>query len=133
MKTYPEDLFESIEFDLVKQAVAKRAVTEHARERISELKPSADYGAVTQDLQEVNEVLGLYQSGFPVPALASADIKPFLLRLKIQGASLDGPDFLILKDLVESFNRIRSFFKLHAGRFVGKGLVRFRLMSMYSV
>ena len=116
MKTYPEDLFESIEFDLVKQAVAKRAVTERARERISELKPSADYGAVTQDLQEVHEVLGLYQSGFPVPALASADIKPFLLRLKIQGASLDGPDFLILKDLVESFNRIRSFFKLHAER-----------------
>jgi dsDNA-specific endonuclease/ATPase MutS2 len=50
LKTYPEDLFESIEFDLVKQAVAKRAVTERARERISELKPSADYGAVTQDL-----------------------------------------------------------------------------------
>ena len=116
MKTYPKDLFESIEFDLVKQAVAKRAVTELARERISELKPSADYGAVTQDLQEVHEVLGLYQSDFPVPALASADIKPFLLRLKIQGASLDGPDFLILKDLVESFNRIRSFFKLHAER-----------------
>jgi len=116
LKTYPEDLFESIEFDLVKQAVAKRAVTERARERISELKPSADYGAVTQDLQEVHEVLGLYQSGFAVPALASADIKPFLLRLKIQGASLDGPDFLILKYLVESFNRIRSFFKLHAER-----------------
>jgi len=116
LKTYPKDLFESIEFDLVKHAVAKRAVTELARERISELKPSADYGAVTQDLQEVHEVLGLYQSDFPVPALASADIKPFLLRLKIQGASLDGTDFLILKDLVESFNRIRSFFKLHAER-----------------
>ena len=116
MKTYPEDLFESIEFDIVKQAVAKRAVTERAQERISELKPSTDYGAVTQDLQQVHEVLGLYQSDFLVPALASADIKPFLLRLKIQGASLDGPDFLVLKDLVESFNRIGSFFKLHAER-----------------
>ena len=116
MKTYPEDLFESIEFDLVKQAVAKRAVTEFARERISGLKPSTDYSAVTQDLQQVHEVLGLYQSDLPIPALASADIKPFMLRLKIQGASLDGPDFLVLKDLVESFNRIRSFFKLHAER-----------------
>ena len=116
MKTYPEDLFESIEFDIVKQAVAKRAVTKRAQERISELKPSTDYGAVTQDLQQVHEVLGLYQSDFLVPALASADIKPFLLRLKIQGASLDGPDFLVLKDLVESFNRIGSFFKLHAER-----------------
>ncbi|HAF47531.1 MAG TPA: hypothetical protein DCG83_07585, partial [Cryomorphaceae bacterium] len=91
MKTYPEDLFESIEFDLVKQAVAKRAVTEFARERISGLKPSTDYSAVTQDLQQVHEVLGLYQSDLPIPALASADIKPFMLRLKIQGASLDGP------------------------------------------
>tara|TARA_B100002019_G_scaffold231511_1_gene205185 strand:- start:1798 stop:4347 length:2550 start_codon:yes stop_codon:yes gene_type:complete len=116
LKTYPEDLFESIEFDLVKQAVAKRAVTEFARERISGLKPSTDYSAVTQDLQQVHEVLGLYQSDLPIPALASADIKPFMLRLKIQGASLDGPDFLVLKDLVESFNRIRSFFKLHAER-----------------
>ena len=116
MKTYPDDLFESIEFDLVKQAVAKRAVTERARERIHGLKPSADFAATTADLQEVHEVLGLYQSDFPVPALASADIKPFLLRLKIQGASLDGPDFLVLKDLVESFNRIRSFFKQHRER-----------------
>ena len=116
LKTYPEDLFESIEFDLVKQAVAKRAVTEFARERISGLKPSTDYSAVTQELQQVHEVLGLYQSDLPIPALASADIKPFMLRLKIQGASLDGPDFLVLKDLVESFNRIRSFFKLHLER-----------------
>ena len=116
MKTYPDDLFESIEFDLVKQAVAKRAVTERARERINGLKPSADFAATTADLQEVHEVLGLYQSDFPVPALASADIKPFLLRLKIQGASLEGPDFLVLKDLVESFNRIRSFFKQHRER-----------------
>jgi dsDNA-specific endonuclease/ATPase MutS2 len=43
LKTYPEDLFESIEFDLVKQAVSKRAVTERARERIQGLKPSSDF------------------------------------------------------------------------------------------
>ena len=88
MNTYPEDLFESIEFDLVKKAVAKRAVTERARVRINELKPSSDFKVATRDLQEVHEILGLYLSEFPVPALASEDIKPFLVRLKIQGATL---------------------------------------------
>ena len=116
MNTYPEDLFESIEFDLVKQAVAKRAVTQRARERLTGLKPSNDYGAAVMDLQEVHEVLGLYQSDFAVPALASEDIKPFLLRLKIQGATLEGEDFLIIKNMIESFNRVYSFFKQHADR-----------------
>ena len=116
MNTYPEDLFESIEFDLVKKAVSKRAVTERARERISGLKPSSDYAVATRDLQEVHEVLGLYLSDLGVPALASEDIKPFLLRLKIQGASLEGEDFLIIKNLIESFNRVYTFFKQHAVR-----------------
>ena len=116
MNTYPEDLFESIEFDLVKNTVSKRAVTERARARISELKPSSDYAVATRDLQEVHEVLGLYLSDLGVPALASDDIKPFLLRLKIQGASLEGEDFLIIKNLIESFNRVYAFFKQHATR-----------------
>lgn len=116
MNTYPEDLFESIEFDLVKKAVSKRAVTERARARISELKPSSDYAVATRDLQEVHELLGLYLSDLGVPALASDDIKPFLLRLKIQGASLEGEDFLIIKNLIESFNRVYTFFKQHATR-----------------
>ena len=116
MNTYPEDLFESIEFDLVKKTVSKRAVTERARARISELKPSSDYAVATRDLQEVHEVLGLYLSDLGVPALASDDIKPFLLRLKIQGASLEGEDFLIIKNLIESFNRVYAFFKQHATR-----------------
>jgi len=116
LNTYPEDLFESIEFDLVKKAVSKRAVTERARARISELKPSSDYAVATRDLQEVHELLGLYLSDLGVPALASDDIKPFLLRLKIQGASLEGEDFLIIKNLIESFNRVYTFFKQHATR-----------------
>ena len=116
MKTYPEDLFESIEFDLVKQAVSKRAVTERARERIQSLKPSSDFVITTGDLQEVHEILGLYQSDFAVPALAAEDIKPFLLRLKIQGATLEGEDFLVIKSMIESFNRVHYFFKQHALR-----------------
>jgi len=116
LKTYPEDLFESIEFDLVKQAVSKRAVTERARERIQSLKPSSDFVIATNDLQEVHEILGLYQSDFAVPALAAEDIKPFLLRLKIQGATLEGEDFLIIKSMIESFNRVHYFFKQHAMR-----------------
>jgi len=116
LKTYPEDLFESIEFDLVKQAVSKRAVTERARERIQSLKPSSDFVITTGDLQEVHEILGLYQSDFAVPALAAEDIKPFLLRLKIQGATLEGEDFLVIKSMIESFNRVHYFFKQHAVR-----------------
>ena len=116
MNTYPQDLFESIEFDLVKQAVAKRAVTSRAQERIASLKPSSDYASAVRDLQEVHEVLGLYQSDFAVPALASEDIKPFLLRLKIQGATLEGEDFLIIKNMIDSFNRVYSFFAQHRER-----------------
>jgi DNA mismatch repair protein MutS2 len=116
LNTYPDDLFESIEFDLVRGAVAKRAVTERARERVLSLKPNNDFQSVLADLLEVNEVLGLYQSDFAVPALAAEDIKPFLLRLKIQGATLEGEDFLVIKSMVESFNRVYFFFKQHAER-----------------
>ena len=96
--------------------MAKRAVTERARVRINELKPSSDFKVATRDLQEVHEILGLYLSEFPVPALAAEDIKPFLVRLKIQGATLEGEDFLIIKNMIESFNRVYTFFKTHAER-----------------
>ena len=123
MKTYPDNLFESIEFDLVRADVAAYAHTAKAKKRLMELQPSQNFGAVSTALTEVNELLGLLQSEQSLPALAAEDVRPHLLRLKIKGAALEGQDVLVLKSLVESFNGLYAFFRSHAERTPTVGLL----------
>ncbi len=109
MKVYPSDIIESLEFSDVRRAVANYAVTKVGRERLERLLPISDSRQIEQDLTEVNEVLSVYQAERSVPALAAADVADAVSLLRIKNAVLEAEQFLDIKELVESYNRLTRF------------------------
>lgn len=110
MNTYPDALFTELEFDVIRQRLAAKAVTSKARERLQKLRPFGNAPQAQKALVEVNEVLALYQNQTPIPALAAAEVDALLLRLKVRNAQLEADDFLQVKELVESYNNLHRFF-----------------------
>jgi DNA mismatch repair protein MutS2 len=110
LELYPESIIAEIEFDFVRKRAATHAVTQAARERLQTLLPFTRYEEAAYALTEVNEVLALYETGTSVPAIGSAEVDAIFLRLKMHNAVLEAEECLELKELVETFNRLHSFF-----------------------
>lgn len=113
MIIYPLDIIEHLEFTDVRKAVSQYAVTRDGRTRLEELVPIDDARLIEQDLTEVNEILSIYQSDQAMPALAAADLKDALSMLRIKNAVLEPEQFLDVKQLVESYNRLHSYCESH--------------------
>jgi DNA mismatch repair protein MutS2 len=111
LKIYPENLTEQIEFDIVKQQVAKLAVSSQARLQLQNLMPVSDFRAISEELLLVNEMLSIYQSGQHVPAIATADITEALSLLRIERAVLIPQQFLDIKELLDKYNHLYRFFE----------------------
>lgn len=110
MHTYPDTLFKEIEFDLVREQVASYAATPWAQKKLLDLHPGYSFKQVQVALAEVNEILGLYQNGTSVPALSAATVDEILHRLRVKNNMLEAPEFLQIKDLVDSYNHVHLFF-----------------------
>ena len=110
MNIYPESLLKEVEFDFVRQRVATFAVTTDARNRLQDLLPYKTFREARHALIEVNEILAIYQTGTSVPALSTAEVDAILLRLKMRNSILEPEACMQLKELVETFNSLLSFF-----------------------
>ncbi len=110
MNFYPQTLLHEIEFDTVRQHLATRAVTSHAKNRLLHLLPYGDAASAKTALIEVNEVLALYENGTSVPALSAAELDEILMRLRLKNAILLAEECMMVKDLVESYNNVHRFF-----------------------
>ncbi|KAB2810166.1 endonuclease MutS2 [Phaeocystidibacter luteus] len=113
MIIYPSDIIEHLEFTDVRSAVSKYAVTNVGRDKLEHLLPSSDQREIEEALTEVNEILSIYQSERSVPALAAADLTSALSMLRIKNAVLEPEQFLDVKLLVESYNRLQKFCETH--------------------
>ncbi len=109
MKVYPEDIITHLEFTDVRKAVSTYAVTNDGKGRLERLLPESDPKIIEQNLTEVNELLSIYQAERSVPALAAADISEPVDLLRIRNAVLEAEQFLDIKELVESYNRLFRF------------------------
>lgn len=113
MLIYPSDSIEHLEFADVRLAVSKYAVTKAGRQALLELLPIDDARAIEHNLTEVNEALSIYQSDQSFPALSAADLTEALSLLRIKNAVLEPEQFLDVKVLVESYNRLHKFTESH--------------------
>lgn len=109
MLIYPNDSIDHLEFTDVREAVATYAVTKEGRQQLRDLLPISDARQIEHELTEVNEALSVYQSDSSFPALAAADLTDALSMLRISNAVLEPEQFLDIKLLVESYNRLHRF------------------------
>lgn len=113
MLIYPSDIIEHLEFTDVRLAVANYAVTKAGKQALLDLLPSDDDREIEHALTEVNEALSIYQSERSFPALSAADLTDALSLLRIKNAVLEPDQFLDVKVLVESYNRLHRFTETH--------------------
>lgn len=111
MNTYPDKLFAEIEFDHVREQVAGFAVTSHARKKLLNLFPNYSRMSLKVVLNEVNELLALYENYTSIPALSAAEIDELVPRLRVKNSVLEVKDFMVIKDLVNSYNTVYIFFR----------------------
>ena len=110
MTIYPSTLFVEVEFDIVRQHIAARAVTPHAKKRLQNLTPFSTANEAKIALIEVNELLSLYQNETYFPALAASEVDEILLRLKVKNGILLAEECMLIKEMVESYNNLHRFF-----------------------
>ncbi|NVK27322.1 MAG: hypothetical protein HWE14_04710 [Flavobacteriia bacterium] len=125
MLVYPSDIIEHLEFTDVRLAVSKYAVTKAGRDKLENLLPSSEQREIEEALTEVNEVLSIYQSERSMPTLAAADLTSALSMLRIKNAVLEPEQFLDVKLLVESYNRLQKFCETHV-EYLPTVVLRFR-------
>lgn len=110
MKIYPNTLLAEVEFDFIRQRVAKYAVTAAAQSRLLHLLPFDGFDDAQSALIAVNEVLALYETGTAVPALSPTEVDAIFLRLKMRNAVLSAEECLQIKELVDTFNNLLRYF-----------------------
>ncbi len=113
MYLYPNYILHDLEFDFIVKEVRKLAVTKGGSEAISNLRPSAKFEKIKNQLNLVNEFLAVYESNATFPAIGIEPLNEEWVLLKIKNTVLTAKQVVNLKRLVEVFNRIHHFIFKH--------------------
>lgn len=108
-----EKIFDTLEFDKVRQRIKQYTQTELAQSKIANMKPSNNYETIQKWQDETEQSLNLLLQDrlIPVPRLRSLD-QP-LKRLEL-GASLNGRELAEVGKLLTSTKQVIQFFEILA-------------------
>jgi DNA mismatch repair protein MutS2 len=102
-----------LEFDKIRELVAKKTLSPLGRESASELTPLTDQETVLTALTQVSELKRFFQNGGDFPLRRVKDIRPGLTRCGHQGAVLEPSELLDIEEILSvsqlllAFNRDR--------------------------
>jgi DNA mismatch repair protein MutS2 len=110
MKFFPESTLSQIEFDKIKELVECHCKNEYAKNRVQQLRIHTKKDFIELDLFQTNEFKILLDSGNYFPNDFPFSISKELKLLSIQGATLSGEQFLLLKKLSNNTENIVRWF-----------------------
>jgi DNA mismatch repair protein MutS2 len=110
MKLYPESAYLQLEFDKVKTLLAAHCQTEHARTKAQNLRIHTKKEFIDTELKQSHEYRQLLQHGVYFPNDYILNLSRELKLLSIPGAVLNGEEFLLIRKLAESMERIFRWF-----------------------
>jgi DNA mismatch repair protein MutS2 len=110
MKLFPESAYLQLEFDKVKALLANYCQTEHARLRAQELRIHTRKDFIDVQLRQSFEYHQLLQNGIYFPNDYILNLARELKLLSIPGAVLNGEEFMDLRKLAESMERLFRWF-----------------------
>ncbi len=111
MRCYNKHTFEKLGFDVIRREVARRAMSEEARELALALQPIESIEGLMLELTRVNELreLLLFDNAFPLNRMPALD--PILRRLELEGDWLKLENLSALWRWLLSIGEIRAFMK----------------------
>lgn len=110
MKLYPESAYLQLEFDKIKELLAGFCQTEYAKQRAGQLRIHTRKEFVETDLRQSHEYRQLIVNGIYFPNDYVLNLARELKLLAVPGAVLTGDDFMQLRKLAESMEKIFRWF-----------------------
>ncbi|MBL7697718.1 MAG: DNA mismatch repair protein MutS [Chitinophagaceae bacterium] len=110
MKLFPESALVQLEFDKIKGLLKEQCDTEYAKLRSDELRVHTKKEFIDHELKQTDEFKQLLQSSQYFPIDYILNLSKELKLLGIQGAVLAGDQFLQIRKLPESIQKIFRWF-----------------------
>ena len=110
MKLFPESSTHQLEFDKIKNLLALHCQTEFAKDKANNLFIHTKKEFLEPQLQQSHEFKLLLQNHLPFPADHVFNLAKQLKLLHIEGAVLDGEQFLEIRKLTENIRQIFRWF-----------------------
>ncbi|MBL7749363.1 MAG: DNA mismatch repair protein MutS, partial [Chitinophagaceae bacterium] len=110
MKLYPESAYIQLEFNKVKDLLANYCQTEHARNKAQQLRIHTRREFVETELRQSHEYRQLLANSIYFPNDYVLNLAKELKLLSIPGAILGGEEFILLRKLAESIQKIFRWF-----------------------
>lgn len=110
MKLFPESAYLQLEFDKVKSLLANYCQTDHARQKAQDLRIHTRKDFIDVQLRQSFEYHQLLQNAIYFPNDYILNLARELKLLSIPGAVLNGEEFMSIRKLGESMERIFRWF-----------------------
>ncbi|HUS03884.1 MAG TPA: hypothetical protein VMY77_19220, partial [Chitinophagaceae bacterium] len=110
MKLFPDSAISQLEFDKIRSLLAEHCQSEYARQKAVHLRIHTKKEFIEPQLKQTNEYKVLFQSGLSFPAADVFNLSKELKLLSIEGAVLNGEDFLQIKKLAENMKHLFRWF-----------------------
>lgn len=110
MKLFPESASIQLEFNKVKELLVAHCQTEHARDKAADLRIHTRIEYINLELKQSHEYFQLISGGIYFPNDYVLNLSRELKLLSVPGAVLSGEEFISLRKLAESIERIFRWF-----------------------
>jgi DNA mismatch repair protein MutS2 len=110
MKLYPESASIQLEFNKIKELLANYCQSEHARDKAQQLRIHTRQEFIELELKQSHEYRQLIVNGIYFPNDYILNLSRELKLLSIPGAVLSGEQFMQLRKLAESMEKIFRWF-----------------------
>jgi len=110
MKLFPESAVFQLEFDKVKDLLASHCQGEYAREKARTLRIHTRKEFIDLEIRQSHEFHQLLRNGIYFPTDIVQNLSKELKLLQIKGALLNGEEFIQIRKLAETIERIFRWF-----------------------
>lgn len=110
MKLYPESASIQLEFNKIKELLANYCQSEHARDKAQQLRIHTRQEFIELELKQSHEYRQLIVNGIYFPNDYILNLSKELKLLSIPGAVLSGEQFMLIRKLSESMEKIFRWF-----------------------
>lgn len=110
MKLYPESAYIQLEFDKIKDLLAKHCQSDYAQQKARELRIHTKKSFIDDELRQSHEYKQLLQNGIIFPNDYILNLAKELKLLSIPGAVLQGDQLIQIRRLADSLEKIFRWF-----------------------
>lgn len=109
---YPENFEEKIGFDIVRQLVSEKCLSNQGLEHVQNMGFLTDVNSILAELESVEEFRQLLLFDEPLAAQDFCDLRPVLKHLKVDGTYIELEDLVLLRNFLNTMTNIFVYFKV---------------------